>query len=131
MGSVTRVAEAPEQERASATKRIRPRFAGLVITLLACIPVAVLLTWPQALGAQRLLGIAQFIAFRAPLALAILCVAIVAAAVFLLFRRRLWLLPSIALGIAIATFARVSGTPGSSSPAEARQWVHQGCRTGI
>lgn len=112
MGSVTRVAEATEQERAAAAKRIRPGRVGLFITLLACIPVAVLLTWPQALGAQRLSGIAPLIAFRAPLALALLCVAIVAAAMFLLFRRRARLLACITAGIAVATLAAAVGNAG-------------------
>lgn len=112
MGPVESVAEAPEQQRASAAKRIRPGRVGLSITLLVCIPVAILLTWPQAFGAQRLPGIAQLIAFRAPLALALLFAAIVAAAVFLLFRRRARLLASIAVGIAVATLAASVGNAG-------------------
>ncbi|MGO2746206.1 endonuclease/exonuclease/phosphatase family protein [Microbacterium sp.] len=112
MGPVTRVAEAPEHDPASTVLDARPGRLGLIITLLACIPVAVLLTWPQAFGAQRLPGIAQLIAFRAPLALALLCVAVVAAAVFLLFRRRARLLASIVAGVAIATLAAALGNAG-------------------
>ncbi|WP_177243821.1 endonuclease/exonuclease/phosphatase family protein [Microbacterium sp. AR7-10] len=74
--------------------------------------MAILLTWPQAFGAQQLPGIAQLIAFRAPLALALLFAAIVAAAAFLLFRRRTRLLASIAAGIAVATLAASVGNSG-------------------
>lgn len=105
MGPVTRVAEAPVGERDSATVSTRPRRAGLIIAVLVCIPVALLLTWPQAFGAQQFHGVAQLIAFRAPLALALLFAAIVAAVVFLLFRRRARVLASIAAGIAVAALA--------------------------
>lgn len=112
MGPVTRVAEALEQEPASVVGSTRPRRAGLTIAVLVCIPVAVLLTWPQAFGAQLLPGLAQLIAFRAPLALALLCVAVVAAGVFLLLRRRTRVLASIAAGIAVATLAASVGNAG-------------------
>ncbi|WP_373683853.1 hypothetical protein, partial [Microbacterium sp. 18062] len=39
---------------------------------------AVLLVWPQAFGAQRLPGIAQLIAFRAPVGIALAALAVVA-----------------------------------------------------
>lgn len=90
----------------------RPGRLGLIITLLVCLPVALLLTWPQAFGAQLLPGVAQFIAFRAPLALGLLVAAVIAAAVFLLFRRRTRLLAHIAAGIAIATLAAAVGNAG-------------------
>lgn len=112
MGTLEGVTEAAEKERASAAKSIRPSPVGLFITLLVCTPVAIPLTWPQALGAQRLPGIAQLIAFRAPLALALLFAGIVAAAVFLLFRRRARLLASIAAGIAVAAVAASVGNAG-------------------
>ncbi|AXL12092.1 endonuclease/exonuclease/phosphatase family protein [Microbacterium foliorum] len=112
MGPVTRVAEAAEQEPASTGRDAGRGRLGLSITLLVCIPVAVLLTWPQALAAQRLFGIAQLIAFRAPMALALLFAAIVAAAVFLLFRRRARLVASIAAGIAVVTLAASVGNAG-------------------
>ncbi|MGV2983611.1 endonuclease/exonuclease/phosphatase family protein [Microbacterium sp. AGC85] len=114
MGPVTRVAEAPEQKRASvaSSTSTRPDRVGLITTLLVCLPVALLLTWPQALGAQRVHGVAQLIAFRAPLALALLCVAVVAAAVLLLFRRRARLPASIAAGVAIATLVAALGNGG-------------------
>ncbi|MFJ4167708.1 endonuclease/exonuclease/phosphatase family protein [Microbacterium sp. NPDC089698] len=50
--------------------------------------VAALLVWPRALGAQRIVGVAQLIAFRAPLALGLALVAIVVGSVVLLLRRR-------------------------------------------
>jgi len=112
MGPVTRVAAAPERERASARRNARPGFAGLILVLLISLPVALLLAWPQALGAQRLPGIAQLISFRAPLSLALLFAALVAAAVFLLFRRRAQLLAHVAAGIGIAALVATAGNAG-------------------
>ncbi|WP_200331202.1 endonuclease/exonuclease/phosphatase family protein [Leucobacter sp. L43] len=112
MGPVEGVAEAPEQERASATSSARSGLAGLIITLLVGIPVAVLLAWPQAFGAQRLPGIAQLIAFRAPLALALLLAAIVAAVLFLVLRRRARLWASIAAGMAIMALVASAANAG-------------------
>jgi len=109
---VTHVAEALEQEPASVEKDARRGRLGLIITLLVCIPVAVLLTWPQAFGAQLLPGVAQLISFRVPLALALLCVALVATAAFLLFRRRAQVLAGIAAGIAVVTIAASVGNAG-------------------
>lgn len=60
--------------------------AGIVILIGALI--AVLLVWPQALGAQRVLGMAQVIAFRAPVALALAALALVGGAVAVVLRRR-------------------------------------------
>lgn len=57
---------------------------GLVATLL----VALLLVWPRMFGAQRAFGVAQVIAFRAPLALGLSTVALVCGAAVLLLRRR-------------------------------------------
>lgn len=74
--------------------------------------LSLLLTWPQAFGAQLLPGVAQLIAFRAPLALALLVAAAIAAAVFLLFRRRARLVASITAGIAVATLAASVGNAG-------------------
>jgi len=59
-----------------------------VILLLVALAVALLLVWPQAFGAQRLLGVAQLIALRALLALGLAAVAAVIGAVVLLLRRR-------------------------------------------
>lgn len=58
---------------------------GLVATLL----VALLLVWPRMFGAQRAFGVAQVIAFRAPLALGLSTVALVCGGgAVLLLRRR-------------------------------------------
>lgn len=54
---------------------------GFVLTLLVGIPVALLLTWPQAVSAERLPGVAQLIAFRAVLAIGLLIVGVVFAVV--------------------------------------------------
>lgn len=74
----------------------RIRHVGLIVTLLIGLPVTVLLVWPQAFGAQQAPFVAQLIAFRAPLAIGLGVVAIVAAAVALLRRR--W---GVAAGVAI------------------------------
>lgn len=73
----------------------RPRARGRVVAAVVAavvivigVLVALLLVWPQALGAQRVFGVAQFIAFRAPLGLGLALVAIVAGSVVLLLRRR-------------------------------------------
>lgn len=75
--------------------RRRRRSARLGITVLACSPAALLLAWPQALGAQRAPVIAQLLAFRAPLALALALLAVIA--VLIALRKR----SSVAAGLAI------------------------------
>lgn len=72
------------------------RHVGLLATLLVGLPVAVLLVWPQAFGAQQAPIISQLVAFRAPLAIGLGVVTLGAAAVAV-FRRR-W---GIAAGLAI------------------------------
>lgn len=59
--------------------------AGLLVVGVA---LALLLVWPQTFGAQRAFGVAQVIAFRAPLALGLTAVALVSGAGILLLRRR-------------------------------------------
>lgn len=107
---MTIIGRTPEHEPASPTRSYRAGRVGLIITVLVCAPVIILLTWPQAFGAQGLPGIAQLIALRAPLALALLAVSITAAAVALLFRRRARVPTSIAMGIAVATLASSIGS---------------------
>ncbi|MGF6823526.1 uncharacterized membrane protein YidH (DUF202 family) [Microbacterium sp. ZKA21] len=102
-------------DRSTSSGSARQGRAALIIASLVGIPVAVLLTWPQAFGAQRLPGIAQLIAFRAPLALVLLVVAIVATGAFLLFRRQAQVLACIAAGIAIAALAASAGNAGVSA----------------
>jgi len=68
----------------------RPRTRGRVgsaVALVAGVLIALLLVWPRAFGAQRVFGVAQLIAFRAPLALGLALVAIVVGSVALLRRR--------------------------------------------
>ncbi|MCE4026141.1 endonuclease/exonuclease/phosphatase family protein [Microbacterium sp. Au-Mic1] len=67
---------------------MRSRTVAAAVLLLVAVGVAVMLVWPQALGAQRVVGVAQLIAFRAPLALGLAVVAAVTGAVVLLMRRR-------------------------------------------
>jgi endonuclease/exonuclease/phosphatase (EEP) superfamily protein YafD len=76
----------------------------LLLTLVVGVPFAVFLVWPQAFGAERAFGVAQFLAFRAPLALALGVVALLCAAVALFARR--W---GIAAGIAIVLGAASLG----------------------
>lgn len=104
--------EAPEPATLSAQRGIRPRLIGPLITLLVCIPMVILVTWPQAFGAQSLPGIAQLVAFRAPLALAFLVGAVIAAALFRMLRPRTRLLAGIAAGIAVAALAAAVGNAG-------------------
>ena len=61
---------------------------GAAIVIVIGVLAAVLLVWPQAFGAQRLFGVAQLIAFRAPLALGLAPVAFVVGSIVLLLRRR-------------------------------------------
>ena len=62
---------------------------GAVVVIVIGMLVAVLLVWPRAFGAQRLFGGAQLIAFRAPLALGLLLVAVVVGSVILLVHLRI------------------------------------------
>ena len=105
-------AEAPERERAPSTGGSRPRLVGLLVTLVLGLPVTVLLVWPQAFGAQQLPGVAQLIAFRAPLALALLVAGLVALAALLVSRRRSRTVASIAAGIAIVLLVAAAGNAG-------------------
>ncbi len=66
--------------------------------LLAAALLVLLLSWPQALGAQRVLGIAQLISFRTPLAIGLAVFALLAGATALLRRRHR---PVVAWGLAL------------------------------
>lgn len=76
------------------TPKRRP--VHLIVTLIVGLPLAVILVWPQAFGAQRTAVVAQLVAFRAPLAVALGVLAIVCAVVAVLRWR--W---AIAAGIAV------------------------------
>ncbi|MDR6866085.1 endonuclease/exonuclease/phosphatase (EEP) superfamily protein YafD [Microbacterium resistens] len=80
-------------------ERSRHRRA-FAVTLIVGAPVAVLLVWPQAFGAQTMPGIAQAVAFRAGLAIALFVVAVLWAAIALIGRRR-HVLSGIAAGLAV------------------------------
>lgn len=88
-----------------------------LITVVAGIPVAVLLAWPQAFGAQTLPVLSHVLSFRAALAIALGATAVVAAAVALLARRR-----SVAAGVAIvlaaSSVANAAVLLSRSAPAE-------------
>lgn len=73
--------------RREAVTMVRRRIGAVVAVALGVL-VALALVWPQGLGAQRMFGLAQVIAFRAPLGLGLLAVALVAGAAALLLRRR-------------------------------------------
>lgn len=78
--------------------------APFAVTVLVGIPFAVALVWPQAYGMQRMLGVAQPLAFRGWLALGLAALAAVAAAVAMLRRR--W---AVAAGLAVVLTAAALG----------------------
>jgi endonuclease/exonuclease/phosphatase (EEP) superfamily protein YafD len=80
---------------------------GFVLTIVLGAPVALLLSWPQAVMAERLPVIAQLISFRAALAIALL----VGAALFALiaFVRRRW---SISAALAVVLVAAAVANAG-------------------
>lgn len=88
-------------------RRARRPGAGLIVTLILGFPIVLLLAWPQALNAQRLPVIAQLVAFRAGLAIALL----IGAALFALLAvaRRRW---SVAAGLAVVLVAASLGNAG-------------------
>lgn len=74
---------------AGVTDRARARGRiGAAVAIVIGVLAALLVVWPQAFGAQRLFGVAQLIAFRAPLALGLTLVAVVVGSIVLLLRRR-------------------------------------------
>lgn len=89
--------------RSTGTRRIA-LIAAVVLAGFAVL----LMSWPQALGAQRVLGIAQLIAFRAPLVIGLGAMALLMGAVALLRRRRKPVLTS-ALTVLLAAGALVNG----------------------
>lgn len=97
--------------------------AGLVATLAVGLPVAVLVVWPQAFGAQRAPVISQLLAFRAPLALGVGTVAVLAAAAAAVgarLRRRWGIAAGMAIVLAVASLATgavllARGTDGSDA----------------
>ncbi|MBT9604996.1 endonuclease/exonuclease/phosphatase family protein [Microbacterium sp.] len=79
----------------------RRRRLALLVTLAVGAVVAVPLVWPQVIGAQRWLAVALPISFRAPLALGLLALALLAAVVALA-RRRLAIAAGVAMVLAVA-----------------------------
>lgn len=86
----------------------RTRRRALVITLIAGAPFAVLLVWPQAVGAQMAPVIAQAIAFRAVLALGLVTLAVISVVIALASRRR-GVLRAVAVGLAIVFGVTAAG----------------------
>ncbi|MDQ0728921.1 endonuclease/exonuclease/phosphatase family protein [Microbacterium sp. W4I20] len=102
------MSSASRQDPSSPGTRHRPRRrAGLLVTLILGVPIALLLVWPQGLHAERLPLVAQVISFRAGLAIALLA----GAGVFALaaVARRRW---SIAAGLAVVLLAASLGNAG-------------------
>ncbi|GAA2982747.1 hypothetical protein GCM10010460_18350 [Microbacterium terrae] len=83
----------------------QPHHIPLLVTLAVGAPVAVLIVWPQAVGAQLAPVVAQVLAFRGPVAIALLVLACVAALVAVLRRR--W---GVAAGIALVLAATSVGS---------------------
>ncbi|MFG6443814.1 endonuclease/exonuclease/phosphatase family protein [Microbacterium sp. P07] len=73
-----------------------------LVTLVVCIPLAVLVVWPQAFGAQMVPIVSQVVAFRAPLAL-ILGASAAAFAGIALARRRSAVAAALAIALAAAS----------------------------
>lgn len=80
------------------------RRLPLLVTLAIGVVFAVLAVWPQVIGAQRWQFVALAISFRAPLALGLRLLAVVAGIVALVRRRA-----AVALGLAIALGAAAVG----------------------
>lgn len=89
-------------EDAPAAGPSRPLRIGFVAALATGVPVILLLVWPEALGAQRVLGVAQMIAFRGLLAVA-LAVSAAVVAVVMLLRRRWGVAAGVALVLAVSS----------------------------
>lgn len=83
---------------------LKSRSVSLIVTLLLGVPVVVLLVWPQAFSAHTVLIVAQLIAFRAPLALA-LGVGAILFAIVALSNRRCGVAAGIAIVLGIASVA--------------------------
>lgn len=116
-------AAGPGTEASSDRHRSRRR-ASVLVALLASFLVVLLLTWPQLFGAQRTFGVAQLIAFRAPLAIGwgLLAVAVAVVAV-LLARRKDRRKPVLALGLVVVLSA---GAVGNGAVLLARGWGTDG-----
>ncbi len=80
---------------------------GFVLTAVVGAPIALLLSWPQALSAERLPGIAQLISFRAGLAIALLVAGLVFAVIAR--ARRRW---SVAAALAVLLIAASAANTG-------------------
>lgn len=80
---------------------------GFALTALVGSPVALLLSWPQAVSGERLPGIAQLISFRAGLAIALLVAGLVFAVVAR--ARRRW---SVAAALAVLLVAASAANAG-------------------
>ena len=109
----------PDTETSSDRRRWWRR-ASVLVALLVSSLVVVLLTWPQIFGAQRAFGVAQLIAFRAPLAIGwgLLTVAVAVVAV-LLARRNDRRKPLLALGLVVVLAA---GALGNGAVLLSRGW---------
>lgn len=95
MTTSTQAPNLPHERR----ERRRVRL-GFVLTIVLGAPVALLLSWPQAVLAERLPVVAQLIAFRAVLAIALLVAAVVFGLIAVVRRRR-----SVAAALAVLLIA--------------------------
>lgn len=96
----------PPAPRARSKGRARHPLR-LLVTLLVGLPVAVLLVWPQAFGAQQAFIVSQILAFRAPLAL-FLGVAALIWTVIALFPRRWGIAAGVAIVLGVASLGNAS-----------------------
>lgn len=100
--------EHPTEPRSDVSPRRPTRIVSSIVVLTAAAMVVLLLSWPQAVGAQRLPGVAQLIAFRGVLAVGFAVLTVIAGIAALIRRRRR---PVIALTLAVmlAAGAAVNG----------------------
>ncbi|RKT33420.1 endonuclease/exonuclease/phosphatase (EEP) superfamily protein YafD [Microbacterium sp. AG1240] len=110
----------------------RHRPALFAVTLAVSVPLVVLTTWPQAFGAQTAPVVAQVIAFRVPLAIALLAIALVISIVAVV-RRRWSVAAALAIAVAVAAvinggvvLARGGGPEGASGNLTVVAWNTQG-----
>lgn len=85
------------------------RRRALIATVALGIPVVALIVWPQLFGAERTIGIAQVVAFRAAVAIGLVVLAVIAGGITLLGRRH-GILSGISGGLAIALLAASLGS---------------------
>lgn len=105
----------------------RARRRAIAITAAACLPAIVVVVWPQLFGLASVLGIAQLIAFRAVVMIALGLLALLALGIAFLLRRRAMangIVVCVAIALAVASLGNAvvlagRAITGPSSPGAA------------